>query len=397
MPLAQFTRQFWFPSGVLSANIPARVFPLNSNALATLYTDGTGTVQLPNPVTTDVNGTVTFWAEEGEYWIHIDDEVFRYSVGSPDVDLFEFAGNDMSTGVMSGGELSVNAGNPAAIDITAMTGYVVDTVGSPDNPVVTRVRTPAQTVALDGPGLARTLTWWLMTSAGAVIQQASKPTNTQRRTHIVLGATAQQAGVIFIDQTLPVILEQPMNQLVDLMDALGPFSIEGNTISPNGANLQINQSAGRVFARAFNHFSGAIPTRDPHVSTTQAQAPAQFRYITSTSTVFGLPVSAVDVANYDNAGVITLVGGGAGRSTVQRVWLFAANVGADQLIVQYGGTVYASLAAALDSIGQTGHTVNPLIPGNGALIAYLVVTHTATDLSDTAQARIILAGKFDTP
>lgn len=397
MPIRQFTRQFWFPSGVLSANLPARVFPLDSNALAVLYTDGTGTVQLPNPLTTDVNGTVSFWAEEGEYWIHIDAEVFRFSVGSPDADLFEVSASTMSTGILSGGDISVNAGNPAAIDISPLTGYVVDEITDPDSPSLTRVRTGALTVALDGPALARTATWWLMTSAGAVVQQAAKPTNTQRRTHLVLGATAQEAGVIFVDQSLPVIINQPVNQMIDLMDALGPFSITGNLITPNGVNLNINQSAGSMFARAFNHFAGVVPTRDPHISLTQAQAPAQFRYITASGTMFGPLVTAVDAANFDNAGVITPVGGGAGSSTVQRVWLFATNNAANQLAIQYGQTTYTSLAAAIDAIGQTGHVVNPLILGNGALIAHIVVTRTAANLSDTAQCRIFMAGKFAAP
>lgn len=397
MPIRQFVRQFWFPSGVLAANLPARVFPLNSNALATLYTDGTGTVQLANPVTTDVNGTVDFWAEEGEYWIHIDDEVFRFSVGSPDADLFEVSASTMDTGIISGGDISVNGANPAAIDISALTGYVVDEVTDPDSPSVTRVRAAAQTVALDGPALARTVTWWLMTSAGAVVQQASKPTNTQRRTHLVLGTTAQAAGVIFVDQSLPVIPAQPMNQLADLMDGLGPFSVTGNLITPNGANLSINQSAGTLFARAFNHFSGVTLTRDPHVNTTMAQTPAQFRYITSTGTVFGPLVSTVDVANFDSGGVITPVGGGAGSSTIHRVWLFASNTAAAQLAIQYGQAVYSSLTAAIDAMGQSGHVVNPLILGNGALMAHIVATRTATDLSDTAQARIFQAGKFATP
>lgn len=397
MPIRQFTRQFWFPSGVLSANLPARVFPLDSNALAVLYTDGTGTVQLPNPLTTDVNGTVSFWAEEGEYWIHIDAEVFRFSVGSPDADLFEVSASTMSTGVIAGGELNVNAGNPAALDISAVTGYVVDDVTDVHSPSVTRVSTVDMTVALDGPALARTTTWWLMSAAGAVTQQATKPTNTQRRTSLVLGVTGQTGGAIFLDQTLPVLPGQPANQMADLMDALGPFSVTGNLITPNGVNLMINQSAGAMFSRASNLFAGALLTRDPHLHPTLGQTPAQFRYVTATSTVFGPLVNTVDVANYDNAGVITPVGGGAGTSTIQHVWLFAANTADAQLVIQYGSATHASLTTAVDSIGQTGHTVNPLILGSAALIAHIVVTRTAADLSDIAQARIFITGKFATP
>lgn len=398
MALYQYSRQFWFPSGVLSANVPARVFPLNSNALATLYTDATGSVQLPNPLTTDANGTVAFFAQEGEYWIHIDAEAFRVSVGSPDVDLFEISAGSMSTGVVSGGDISANGLNPAAVDINPLVGYVVDEITDLNNPSAVRVATSTvTTVAMDAGALARTVTFWLMTSAGAVLQQATTPTNEQRRTHLVLGVTAQVGGVIFYDQSLPVITAQPMNQLADLMDALGPFPITGNAVTPNGANLSLDHSAGTLFARAFNHYSGLVPTRNPHVSTTLAQSPAQYKYLTAAAVVFGPLVSVVDVANYDNAGVITPVGGGATTSTIQRLWLSASNTAANQLTMQYGQTTYASLSAAVDAIGQSGHVVNPLLFGNAALLAHIVVTRTATNLSDTAQARIIVAGKFDTP
>ena len=396
MSIYQFSRQYWFPSGVLAANIPARIFPLASNALATLYTDATGTVQAANPVITDVNGTVSFFAEEGEYWLHIDAETFRISVGSPDPDLPEVVSASMSTGMMSGGDISVNGLNPAALDISAFTGYVVDEFTDPKNPAVTRVEAAAQTVALDGPALARTLTWWMASSTGAIIQQALEPTNEQRRSHIVLGVTAQAGGVIFVDQSLPTVLAQPANQFMDLLGALGPFSVTGNLITPNGVNLNVNHSAGTLFSRSANHYASSLLTRNPHVVPTLAQTPAQYRYITATATSFGPLVNTIDVANFDSGGVITPVGGGAGTSTIQRVWLFATNTAAAQLAIQYGQTTYSSLANAIDAIGQSGHVVNPMLRA-GALIAHIVVTRTATNLSDTAQARIFVAGKFATP
>lgn len=397
MALAQFTRQFWFPSGVLAANLPARIFPLNSNALAILYTDGTGAVQLPNPVTTDINGTVTFWAEEGEYWIHIDDEVFRFSVGSPDIDLFEVVSHTMSTGVIYGGKLSVNAGNPSAVDITAMTGYVVDEATTPDTPIVTRVTTPAQTVVMDAGSLARTVTWWLINSAGAVIQQGTVPTRLQSRTHLRLGVTTQFGGVIVVNLSNPVTVSQPAASTADLMDSLGPFSIQGNQITPNGVNLSVNHSGGTLFSRAFNTYIGAALSRDPNVITSPAAAATQFRYITASALTFGPLVNTIDVANFDNGGVITPIGGGAGQSSIHRMWLFGTGDASTQMAIQYGQATYSSLTAAIDALGQTGHVVNPLIVGNGALIAYVIATRTATNLSDTSQARIFSASKFATP
>jgi hypothetical protein len=395
--IAQFSRQFWFPSGVLAANVSARVFPLNSNALASLFTDVTGTTPLANPVTTDINGTVEFWALEGEYWIHIDAEVFRVSVGSPDIDLFEAVSASLSTGVIAGGELNVNGSNPQALDIGALTGYVVDEVTDHHNPAVTRVDTPGSTVALSGASLTRVITWWVMDSAGTVTQQAARPSNTQRRTHLVLGVTAYDSGALSIvaDQTLPVIAAQQANQFADLMDALGPFSIDGNVITPGGANLTLAKTAGTVFARAFNYFSGPTLTRDPHVNASAAQSPVTFRRLTQVPQ-FPLPaaVTTINPTQYESApGVLTAITGN--DASIQRVWLFAANDTANQIVVQYGQHLYADFDSAVDAIGSGIYVPNPTTVQNAALIAHIIVRGNATNLSDPAQCIIKRAKKLD--
>lgn len=390
--LAQYTDQFWFPDGSLAANIHARVFPENSNALASLYTDATGATALPNPVATTSSGVLTFFAEVGNYWVHIDSETFPITVGMSQSQA------SMSTGTASGGEINVNAGNPAAVDIGAIDGYVVTFDNATQNePTVTRVTTSAQTVVMDAGALARTITWWVMDATGTVIQRATKPSNAERRSLLTLGVTTQEGGIILTDQTLPVFLRQPANQLVDLMDSLGPFLIQGSVITANGANLSVNQSAGTLFARAFNHFSGPVITDDPNVNTVLAQTPAQFRYITRSALVFGPLRTTLDVANYDNNGVITSIGGGGNNSTLHRIFLFAANTANAQLVVQYGQTIYSSLSNAVNAIGSGTFVVNPLILGVGTLIAYVAVTRSATNLTDPAQAIIITAGRFDVP
>lgn len=305
----------------------------------------------------------------------------------------------MSTGVMRGGEISVNGSNPAAIDLTAMEGYIVDEVTNPANPVVTRVTTAAQTIALDAGGLARAVTWWVVDSTGQVLQQANKPDAVQRRTHIFLGATGQTGGVIGIDQTLPVILPQLNNQLVDLMEALGPFSVSGNDISPNGTDLRIKTNGGRLFSRAFNHFASGVLTREPHLATTAAQSPGSFLLTTQSATVATGQITVLDVANYDNGGVITAVGGGAGRATIFRVFAVPVNDPAFQLVVQYGQQIFNSLTDARAAIGSTtSFVLNPNFVGTtAALVGWIAVTRTATNLADPTQASFVKASKFATP
>lgn len=445
MALAQYSDLFWYPSTELAIGVQVRVFDIDDNVLVPLFTDGTGTVPLANPVTTSATGTIDFWVEAGEYWLHADSEAFRISVGLPPVtpgeiaalqaaiaalqadvaavegdvtalqaditvletdvtalqgdvvDVEAMASTAISTGISAGGDISVNGSNPAAIDIAPFEGYFTDFSTDPFNPVITRIEYPGTTVAMDGPALLRTATAWLMDPDLNIIQQATPPTNAQRRTHIFLGVTAQVGGVIIVDQSLPVILQQPADQFTDLLTSLGAFNVSGNRITPNGVNLMINQSSGELFSQAFNHFAGAVQTNDPHVSTTIAQTPASFRYTTSTSTTFGPLRTTIDVANYDVGGVVTPIGGGAGSSTIHRVYLFPNNTATEQIAMQYGMTTYSSLSAAADRVGAgISFVPNPVMRA-AALIGYIVATRTATNLSDPAQAMFVTAGKFATP
>lgn len=306
----------------------------------------------------------------------------------PEADTLGF-----TSGIIVGGEINVNGSNPLAIDISATVGFVVDYTTTPLTPTITRVSTGPQTITLTD--LVNPITWWLMSSTGVVTQQSTRPTNSQRRTHLQLGATVQANGLaIIIDQSLPVVLAQPVNQLYDLMYALGAFSISGNQISSNGANLTFGKTAGDVFAASFNKFSGPTLTNDPHVSPTAAQAPAQFRYIFRNTNPVPPTRTDVDPANYDVGGVLTMVPGGANASTIQRVYLFASNATPDQLLIQYGQNVYNSLDEAVAAIPTESFIVNPTARDNGVLIGFIVTTRTATNLSSTTQARFIQAAKF---
>jgi hypothetical protein len=398
MALAQYSDNFWFPDGTLAANMAARVFPLGSSALATLYTDATGTTQLPNPLSTNGLGALTFYAAEGEYWIHIDTEAFRVSVGSPDFDLFETVGGTLATGTISGGRITVNGANPAAIDIAPLTGYVVDEFTSPDIPAVTRVRSEGITVALAGASLTRLVTWWLMDSTGTVIQQAARPDAVQRRTHLVLGVTGfdQNSGVIFSATTLPTDERQMGNQFADLLDFIGPFSTaSGNAITPAGANLSLVKTAGDMFLRSANYFPGASLTRNPHLVSTAAQNPVTFARIRQVEDPLLPTFTTIDPNQWDNNGVLTPVTGN--NATIQRVWLFGVAPVDRQISVQYGQTQHANFTAALNALGSGNFIPNPVTVQNAALIAYIIVAHNATDLSNPAQCIIKRAGLGSIP
>lgn len=311
------------------------------------------------------------------------------------LDVAQLLAMGLSTCIVAGGNMSVNV-DPTKIDISALTGYIVTYNStaplSATNPDLVRLDVPAQV------GLTPTFnpSFFLVDNTGTYVQQSATATPTQRRTHLFVGATAQDnLGNIIVDQSLPVIPSQLNNQLLDLMGGLGPFSTSGNILSPNGANLSINKTAGTMFARAFSQ----IPTfQDPHNASLVAQTPMQFRHITALAGSFGAVTTTLNVANYDpgGAGVVTPVGGGANSATNFRVYGFANNLANVQILIQYGQNVYASLAAAVEAIPAGTYIANPAQAG-GALLGWISVTRTATDLSNPTQAVITRAFKFATP
>lgn len=392
MAFVRYSDVYWFPDGTLAANYPARIFPHHSPVLAPIFTDATGAVPLPNPLNTDGAGFLTFFAEPGKYWVHIDSEAFLIDVGLSEEEA------DLTTGVASGGEMDI--ATPTSITINALVGYVVDNNDLLSiTPSVIKVDQPTQVVALDAGSLARTTTTWLMDSAGNVIQQATSVTPTQRRTHLVLGITIFDTTTLTLGeaQTRPVILGQPVNQLIDLMEAVGPLSVAGNLISANGVNLSFNKTSGTLFIQASNHFAAGVLMDSPHFSPHVAQTPVTFRRITRNPIVVTPPATTVvDAANYDLGGVLTPVGGGTNTATIQRVWAFVTNNATLQVLVQYGQATYASLSSALANVGNEVFTPNP-VTVRAALIGYICLIRTATNLSDAAQATFVRAGKFPTP
>lgn len=392
MSLVQYSDTFWFPSGTLAANVAVSVFPRESNVLANLYADVTGTTPLPNPIMTSGTGTLTFYATVGEYWIHIGSTSILIDAGLSHTE------SEFSTGIASGGEL--DAVGAQSIMINPLVGYITGNSGVTSvHPTLTRVDFPGGVVALDAASLTRSITWWLMDSATTIIQQASRPTAAQRRSHLILGVTFYDLNTLSLAevQSLQIPLHQAANQFVDLMDSLGPFSITGNIVSANGVNLRINKSAGSLFARSFNLFVSGVLSDNPHVSTSPPQTSLSFRRILRVPIITTPPlVNTLDPANYDLGGVLTPVGGGANNSTIQRVWLFATNDLTNQIAVQYGQVVHSSLANATAAVGSGVFVPSP-VAIDAALIGYIVMTRTATDLSDPTQATFIKSGKFATP
>jgi len=303
----------------------------------------------------------------------------------------------LSTGVLTGGTMTIGT-LPNTFNVTQTSAYIVDWLTNPGHPSYVPVTIPAQTVTISGAAANRVVNWWVSDINGNITSLATRPTDAQRRTSIQLGITGSTppSGNIFSLQELPVILQQKQSQFYDLMYNVGPFSATGNLISGN-ANLTFSKSVGTFFAASFGwgNENGATPL-DPHVVTAPAENPAQFLYALQTiNSETTTPTSAFDPLNYDVNGVKTLIPGGTGTSVIHRVWLFGSGTVADQMIVQYGQTIYGSLSAAQAAIGSSDPFIpNPDFVGIGAVCAYIAATKSCTALNNTGSAVIAQASKF---
>jgi len=390
MALALYSDTYWYPNGTLSANVAARVFQLHSPTLIPLWSNSAGTLPLGNPTSTNASGVLTFWAEQGEYWVYINRLPFKINVGLTQEQA------DLSTGTASGGEFVVNALNPMLLDISPLVGYVVTHSPTNAEPVISTVKSPQRTEALIGPSLTRVLTWWLMDANANIVQQGAPPTPEQRRSLLELGLTAFDGTTMFVyDQTLPVYLNQPLNQLADLMDTLGPFNASGNLISAIPGTMSFSKTAGTIFSRSFNY----IPNpNNPHISNVVAQNPVDFQYNTRNQFSESPPplFNMIDPTNFDSNGTVTPVPNPTDW-TIQRVWGYPLNDIAQQVRVQYGQDVFPTMADATDAIGNVDFIPNPEASQFGVLLAHIVVRADATSLTDPTQAFIQRAGKFQAP
>lgn len=218
-------------------------------------------------------------------------------------------------------------------------------------------------------------------NTGAILQQNTIATATEYVNTLVLGGVAHSSGALIATTVKPVpeISANASNRVAQLLRALGTIN-NGVIITPNGANLTIDKSAGSLHIASTGwEFNEATPDSDP----ISIETPMVFEQLTQTDVLTGSTTTILDVANYDVAGVITPIGGGGSRATNHRVFL-AADL---TPIVQYGQVEYTSLALAQVGAVTESFTKAPQVAAfNAFLIGIISVISSATDLSNPAQA-----------
>lgn len=309
--------------------------------------------------------------------------------------MTELLGALVPTGIIRGGSMDQNGSNPIAVDIAPFVGYIADATADENVPSVVRVeKTTTTTIINSNP--SSPITWYYLNKDGTFGQQTTEPTAADRVARLQLGFSLQAGGLIIEVQTTHERITQRTGDWARFMESLGSFSVRGEEmfVSPNGANLKINTSAGKVFNRAIGLYDGPTLNYERNVTTQDAVVASSFRIGTrDPATLTGSVVSDIIPGNYDVNGVVTPVPNPTGSVTIQRVYYSPLSSVNNRFFVQYGQSVYPSLTDAVNAIGTTNYVVNPLLRFT-LLIGYIVVVKTATALNNPAQCIILPAERF---
>ncbi|MCK5603462.1 hypothetical protein KAR91_16375, partial [Candidatus Pacearchaeota archaeon] len=217
-----------------------------------------------------------------------------------DIDII----NTLSTGLVSGGELTINSGDSAKIDIAEGTGLHIDnysTAARVTDPIITPVSwDDILGVSLDFIS-TNAISAVGMDKDGNVVQRAVTFDAEERRDFILLGRPIHTdlTTVAFIDEQI-YTPNNPASNLVDFSFANGAINFTGGKFSPNGVNLKIDRAEAELFAITQNWKANR---KNPNFITTPAESHKPFFYTWrdgSGGFVFGALETDLNPSRYDD-------------------------------------------------------------------------------------------------
>ena len=350
------------------------------------------TIELVNAQTstpTFDNG-IYYSTEDGHDTLH-----FRYHGRDLSIDYLT---ENIPTGILNGGELSTNTST--TFDIAAGDGIINilnKGTGTDPHPEIKKIEWSATTVTHtlgDANDADQLNTWVYVDQNGAIQQTLSELTAGIWRSSIVLGAVIHSSNAIRFVRTFPRTAYSSGNTYAEFVEIFGPLKKSGHLLTVNSTNtLALDRAAGQAFALGRNYITDPL---NPSLVSDGASTPVFHRY-SSTASGFtkdngsaGAGFTSIDPSKYDNNGTLTAVSGG--HYSVQRLYHFPNNT--NVIVAYYGKDEYASIDEAeknylLENFQEANNTATQAI-----FLGALIVKGNATDLSNTAQAKILTGGIF---
>ena len=288
--------------------------------------------------------------------------------------------NTASTGVYSFAGITVNSGDPThKIDIPAAYGWVINNTGAYSGaPIITPVTHIAETAVALTYLASADATYILINSSGASYQQTTHPTPQNRRDNILVAKVVHPNRSTI--QSVANYTDYSTSPMSALREMFTPFPLinDGVVAYANGANLNFNTTAGNLYGLGINW---TVDQKTPNAVSVSAAIPRSFFYRTQTGGTTG-SVSLIDPTRYDVGGTITSIGGGGNQATNQRIYIYPTGI----VNVQYGQTLYSSLANAIAGQQTEMFVKATNAVGSAVLVGIIAVIKSATALNDTSKA-----------
>ena len=400
------------PSRTITVQGTTNEIAVSPNTAQDLSQDRTVTISLPDDVT--VSGDLTIGetmelSNAQSTTPSFDNGIYYSTEDGHDTLHFRYHGHDLSidrltevlpTGILNGGELS--KANNTQFTIAAGDGIINNlnkSAGSDPHPEIVKVLWDEQTITvfnLDSNDTDQLNSWIYVDSNGTVQQQAGAFTDSQKRNNIIIGSAIHSEGVLKFVKTFPITAYNSASQLTEFANIFGPLKKSGHLLTPNGANLSINRSAGVAFALGRNYATD--PENPSTVSDAAQTAAAIHRYYRDGSGgyvlddgVNGAGYTTLDPTKYDD-GDGTLATMSGGHYSVQRLFYFP---GTPSIIVSYyGHDEYNSMDDAEKNYNFEDFTEAENTAQQAIYLGAVIMSGGATALNNSSQSKILTGGTF---
>jgi hypothetical protein len=291
----------------------------------------------------------------------------------------------IGTGLIYGGELSINSGDNTKFDVAAGKAQFVDSYTDPVNPVVSTITWEAQ-IGISVTNIAFQLATFVgVNVSGVFLQQATIFFSGQEREVVPLGVlTHPNLTNLSTASSFTNLARDTHLTTTDLIGILGARINQGGTTeyTPNGLNLKLNRSLSVMFGSGLG-YGGSKKEPNYSVNTAETQVnlgllyrPSQLSFSTD-----------VPVTKYDPAGT-GLVDIPEGWYVAHRIYYSPTT---NFTFLQYGQFAYDSLTKASNSYDKEAFVKDNAILGL-PLRTVLIVQKGITDLTDAPKRKFAQLG-----
>ena len=293
-----------------------------------------------------------------------------------------------STGIIYGGELSINSIDDSTFDIEAGQAVFVDSYTNPQSPtfkIITWVK--QEGVIVDNLGTS-ILTYVRVDINGTFKQYTTRQNTEDSRDEVQLGLLVHDNFANLSNVSSLSQWNQDTNlRALDSTYAIGRINMNyGNKYYSEGG-LNISKTAGRMYA---DNSGYGTNKKDPNFINSDAESNLQFFAAYDDGGTVLINTTDVDTNNYNPGGVGGLVAMPADSVTTHGIF-FSPDTGIT--VVHYGQYLYDSLREAVDAWEKEDYNVVPELDGV-PLAGVLAFKQGATDLTDPLQAKFIKPGAF---